>query len=87
MVRSFFTTILNQGCQIFLGTTYQNGDKYTKCTKYKIYHLAVKETKLPLKIPTSSIARPSKFYPDWGFGIKNIPSTNTALYPVSLVTG
>jgi hypothetical protein len=26
----FFNTQVHQGCQIFLGTKYQNGEKYTK---------------------------------------------------------
>jgi hypothetical protein len=35
-----------QGCQIFFGTTYQNGEKYTKQPQnvpngHKIYHMAV----------------------------------------------
>jgi hypothetical protein len=36
----------NQGCQIFLGTAYQNGTRYTKKT--------AKLTKWPCNIPTSS---------------------------------
>jgi hypothetical protein len=32
-----------QGCQIFLGTTYQNGKKYTKLTK--IYQMGIKYIK------------------------------------------
>jgi hypothetical protein len=42
------TNFPNQGCQIFLGTTYQNRKKYTKYphnmyTKWpQIYHMAVK---------------------------------------------
>jgi hypothetical protein len=30
------------------------------------------------KIPTSSIARPYKIYPNWDFCFENIPSGNTA---------
>jgi hypothetical protein len=37
-----------------------------------------KLTKYPQKIPTSSIARPSKIYPNWYFCIENIPSGNPA---------
>jgi hypothetical protein len=40
----------SQGCQIFLGTTYQNGEKYTK---------------LPQNTPTATFARPSKIYPNF----------------------
>jgi hypothetical protein len=35
-----------------------------------------KLTKWPLNIPTSSIARPSKIYPNWSFWFENIPSGN-----------
>jgi hypothetical protein len=34
---------------------------------------------MALKIPTSSIARPSKIYPNWDFWFENIPSGNTGL--------
>jgi hypothetical protein len=38
---------VGQGCQIFLGTTYQNGEKYIKMIKsilngHTIYQMAVK---------------------------------------------
>jgi hypothetical protein len=45
-----------QGCQIFLGTTYQNGEKYTKWPQnvpngyrhtYIIYHLVIKRSNCP----------------------------------------
>jgi hypothetical protein len=48
-----------QGCQMFLGTTYQYGEKYTKWPQlapkgHKIYHLAVKYVdKMAIKMPTS----------------------------------
>jgi hypothetical protein len=42
----------------------------------KKYQMAVKYTKRPQNIPTSSIARPSKIYPDWDFWFENIPSGN-----------
>jgi hypothetical protein len=54
----------HQGCQIFLGTTYQNGKNIPK--DHKIYQMATKYTKWPQNIPTSSIARPSNF-PKLGF--------------------
>jgi hypothetical protein len=55
---------LEQGCQIFLGATYQNKEKYTKTggniqNGHTVYQMAVKLTKWPLNIPTSSIATPS----------------------------
>jgi formylmethanofuran dehydrogenase subunit A len=53
---------LNQGCQIFLSTTYQNGEKIAKWP-YNIT-FGRKKDKLAIKIPASSIARPSKIYPN-----------------------
>jgi hypothetical protein len=38
--------------------------------------MAGKLTKWPLNVPASSIARPSKIYPNWYFWFKNIPSGN-----------
>jgi hypothetical protein len=32
---------------------------------------------MAIKIPTSSIARPSKIYPKWDFWFENITSGNT----------
>jgi hypothetical protein len=34
-----------KGCQIFLGTTYQNGEKYTNY--HKIYQITTKYTTFP----------------------------------------
>jgi hypothetical protein len=47
---------LEQGCQIFLGATYQKGEKYTKLPQnipnyLKIYQVTSKYTKLPQNIP------------------------------------
>jgi hypothetical protein len=52
----------------------------TKCTKWS-YNIASdrKIDKMALKIPTSSIERPSKIYPNLDFGFENIPSGNTGL--------
>jgi hypothetical protein len=33
---------------------------------------------MAIKIPTSSIARPSEIYPNWNFSFENIPSGTTA---------
>jgi hypothetical protein len=52
---------LEQGCQILLGATYQSGENVPN--GHKIYHLAIKYTKWPLKT-TSFFARPFK---DWYF--------------------
>jgi hypothetical protein len=52
-----------QGCQICFGTTNQNGEKYTKTGE--IYQMAINFNKWTYNIPTkSSIARPSKIYPN-----------------------
>jgi hypothetical protein len=57
-----------QGCQILLGTTYQNPDKYTKYVYIK----------RPYTIPTSSNVSPSKIYPNRDFWFENMPSGNPA---------
>jgi hypothetical protein len=62
--------MLEQGCQIFLGTTYQDGKNIPN--NHKIYKMAI-------NIPTSSIARPSKMYPNWYFWFGNMPSGNPVL--------
>jgi hypothetical protein len=70
------------GCQSFLGTIYQNGGKYTEShtttlpNGHKIYHMSPRHSEWPYNIPTFSIPRPSKFYPNWDFGLENIPSGN-----------
>jgi hypothetical protein len=58
----------HQGCQIFplqhtkTGKNLQNDHKYSKW---------------PHNIPTSSVSRPSKIYPNWDFGLKiYVPSGN-----------
>jgi hypothetical protein len=59
---------------------------YTKCPQnapsgHKIYvQFASKILKMAIKVPTSSMARPSKIYPHWDFWFENIPSGHTALY-------
>jgi hypothetical protein len=45
---------------------------------YKLYVPFVRKIdKMAIKIPTSSIARPSKIYPNLDFWFENIPSGNT----------
>jgi hypothetical protein len=66
---------MEQGCQIFLDTIYQNGGKYTQLPLnyqncHKIYHMAAIHSKRPKNIPTFSIPGPSKIYPNWVFGLK-----------------
>jgi hypothetical protein len=45
---------------------------------HKIYQKYVKWTECPYNIPTSSIARPSKIYPNLAFWFENKPSGNPA---------
>jgi hypothetical protein len=63
-----------QGCQIFRGTTYQNGENLPN--DHKIYQMVVKYSKWPQNIPTLSFARSFKIYPYGNFGFENIPSGN-----------
>jgi hypothetical protein len=68
----------SQGCQIILGTIYQNGGKYTRWPinipkGHKIYQISVKYTKRTHNIPTFSIAKPSKIYLK---RVENMPSAN-----------
>jgi hypothetical protein len=49
-------TVAAQGCQIFLGATYQNGTKYTELSHnipnvQNIYQMSTKCTKCPYNIP------------------------------------
>jgi hypothetical protein len=63
--------------------------KYTKITTtlpngHKTYQMGVKYTKRRWNIPTFSILRPSKIYPNWDFWFENVPSCNpTAQVPSS----
>jgi hypothetical protein len=71
-----------QGCQIFLGAACQNGEKYANLPKIDIqngHDISIKWPKnrpngLIHNRPTSSIARPSKIYPNYDFWFENIPS-------------
>jgi hypothetical protein len=67
--------------RFFTDQIYQNGkniSKYHKLhqTTKTIYQMAVNYTKWPKNIPTFSIPRPSKLYPNWDFWSKNKPSGN-----------
>jgi hypothetical protein len=64
----------SQGCQIFLGTTYQNGKNIPN--NQIIYQMAEIQTKWSENIPTSSIASPSKIYSNKDFWFENMPSGN-----------
>jgi hypothetical protein len=65
---------------MFLGTTYQNGKNIPN--NRKTYQMAVnipngrKYNKWPLNIPASSIASPSKIYPNQESGFENMKSGN-----------
>jgi hypothetical protein len=55
---------------------YQNEGKYTKLPLN--YQMTIKCTKQLKNIPTLSIPRPSKIYPNWYFWFENMPSGNPA---------
>jgi hypothetical protein len=80
-----------QGCQIFLGTTYQNGEKIYQITiKYIIWpedipnshniYIPNSHKIYPMKKinPIFSITRPSKIYPNRDFWSENKPSGSPA---------
>jgi hypothetical protein len=58
----------SQGCQIFLGATYQNGKNIPNNHELS--------KKWPQNIPTSSIKRPYKIDPNWNFWFEDMPSGN-----------
>jgi hypothetical protein len=70
-----------QGCQIFLGTTYQTGEKCTKLPQNK--QMSINYTKGPFNIPNFhkiyqhlALQDPPKFMQIWILGLKNMPSGN-----------
>jgi hypothetical protein len=68
---------INRCCLIVFDTLYQNGEIYTKLPiGHKIYQMAVKCSKWPNNIPTFSIPKPFKIYPNWYFWFENKPSGN-----------
>jgi hypothetical protein len=65
----------DQCCQIFLGTKYQSGEKYTKLPRtipnvHKIYQMAVKLTKRPKNNKHLPLQDPPKCIKIWIFGLK-----------------
>jgi hypothetical protein len=68
-----------QGCQIFLGTTYQNGKKYTKLPQnvpdgHTMYHFAAKQTKWSLINANIFHRKAFQNLPKYGFfGFESIP--------------
>jgi hypothetical protein len=85
-----------QGCQIFLGKTYQNGKNYTKLPQnipnvHKLFQMAVKYCILSLKyINIFHCKTPSNFTQIWIFGSKInhlatlVPSPGTANLKLNL---
>jgi hypothetical protein len=68
-----------QGCQIFIGLKYQNGEKYTRLPQnipngHKIFPIAVKYVD-QMVIKYTKIFH-SKIYPNWDFWFENLPSGN-----------
>jgi hypothetical protein len=70
-----FGCTLEQGCQIFLGTTFQKGKKYTKLPK--IYQIAIKYAKWPERMSNGRkiyqhlpLQDPQKFTRIGIFGLK-----------------
>jgi hypothetical protein len=66
----------DQGCQIFLGSTNQNWENIPN--DLKMDQMAVKyggKIDRMATNTTSSIARPSKMYPNWDFWFENIQAT------------
>jgi hypothetical protein len=71
---------VNQGCQIFPCTIYQNRKEHVKSPQNMPNRR--KCTKLPQNtpnIPTFFIPRLSKIYPNWDFWYENVPSGNPAV--------
>jgi hypothetical protein len=63
------SSLNTQGCQIFVATIYQNGEKYPKWQ--------TKNTKRPQNVPKFSIPRPANYTKIGIFGSKiHIPSGN-----------
>jgi hypothetical protein len=73
---------LDQGCQIFLGPTYQNGEKYIKLPQNipnsnKIYKMAIKYLQISTKY--NNTAWPSKNCQKMDFWFDIMPSGNPDL--------
>jgi hypothetical protein len=70
-----------QCCQIFLGAAYQNRKNVPN--NHKIYQMVTKYTEWLYNRPKcrkiSSLARPSKIYPNMDFWFENMPSGNPGL--------
>jgi hypothetical protein len=68
---------MDQGCQIFLDTMHQTGEIYQTTTEI-LPNVHLKCKNCPPKIPTFSIPRHSKIYPNWDW-FENILSGNPVI--------
>jgi hypothetical protein len=67
----------DQGCQIFLDTIYQNGTKRTQLQlNGQMAIMCIFQMSIEYTVPTFSIPRPTKIYPNWYFWFVNISSGN-----------
>jgi hypothetical protein len=62
------TASADQGCQISIGTAYQNRKNVPN--HHKIYQMAITYSKVPQNTWTFSIPNPFKMYPNWYFGMR-----------------
>jgi hypothetical protein len=88
VVAIFFKALQSlQGCQILLSTRYQNGENIPN--GHKMYQMAINISfgriidKIVIKIPTSTIAKPCKIYPNWDLWFENKPYGNPGNHSVS----
>jgi hypothetical protein len=75
-----------QGCQIFLGTWYQNWKTCTKWTQnvsngHDTSQMSIKYSKWQENTSPFSYFRPSKIYPNWDFWFENKPPGNPVPVP------
>jgi hypothetical protein len=75
-------SVLTRIARYFLVQHTKNGKKYELTIKYTKWKYKIpkcnKIDQMVINIPTSSIARPSKIYPNWDFLLENMPSGNPA---------
>jgi hypothetical protein len=70
-------SVLTRIARYFLVQHTKNGKKYEWTIKYTKWKYKIpkcnKIDQMVINLPTSSIARPSKIYPNWDFWFENIP--------------